>query len=76
MKNVGKKIFACCGAFLMVTAMSITVFATTLTGSSLGHKNDKWEYCVQIYGFYSKCANCAPEYLMRGLINTYQKELP
>jgi hypothetical protein len=21
---------------------------------------------VQIYGFYSKCANCAPEYLMRG----------
>lgn len=38
MKNVGKKIFACCGAFLMVTAMSITVFATTLTGSSLGHK--------------------------------------
>ena len=23
-------------------------------------------YCVQIYGFYSKCANCAPEYLMRG----------
>ena len=46
MKNVGKKIFACCGAFLMVTAMSITVFATTLTGSSLGHKNDKWEYGI------------------------------
>ena len=59
MKNVGKKIFACCGAFLMVTAMSITVFATTLTGSSLGHKNDK-KLCFEIIrAALSSCADTA-----------------
>lgn len=45
MKQRIKKIIMLSGFMFMMT-LSLTVYAQSLSGSSLGHKGDKWEYGV------------------------------
>lgn len=52
MKNLFRKSTALGVAMLMTSTVSITAFALTKTGSSLGHANDKWEYGVE-YCWYN-----------------------
>ena len=37
-----------CFSLLVIISISSTALAVTRTGSSLGHKNDKWQYGVQL----------------------------
>lgn len=45
MKQKIKKFIMMSGIMFMMT-LSLTVYAQSLSGSSLGHKGDKWEYGV------------------------------
>lgn len=39
-----RKIMTICAVFLLLFVASVTVYAQTITGASLGHKNDEFEY--------------------------------
>lgn len=85
MKNIVRKVCTSCTAMVMAAVMSITAFATTITGSSLGHKKDKWEYGIhysllrfdkeeQYSYFYCKDKKHTATAIQKSSSNTYKSK--